>query len=69
MRIRHWLHWALVYCLGTVAAGPALASDAPAHRIVSLAPHITELLFAAGAGDSMVGVRVDRRKLNSDRLH
>src|SRR5437870_5567127 len=55
MRIRHWLHWALVYCLGTVAAGPALASDAPAHRIVSLAPHITELLFAAGAGDSIVG--------------
>ncbi len=27
----------------------------PAERIVSLAPHITELLFAAGAGDAVVG--------------
>jgi len=27
----------------------------PAKRIVSLAPHITELLFAAGAGDKVVG--------------
>ena len=29
--------------------------DAPARRIVSLAPNITELLFAAGAGDRIVG--------------
>lgn len=28
----------------------------PAARIVSLAPHLTELLFAAGAGDRVVGV-------------
>ena len=28
----------------------------PAQRIVSLAPHITELLFAAGAGERIVGV-------------
>lgn len=28
----------------------------PAKRIVSLAPHVTELLFAAGAGDRVVGV-------------
>ncbi len=27
----------------------------PARRIVSLSPHITELLFAAGAGDRVVG--------------
>ena len=29
---------------------------APASRIVSLAPHATELLYAAGAGDRVVGV-------------
>ena len=29
--------------------------DKPAGRIVSLSPHATELLFAAGAGDSVVG--------------
>ncbi len=28
----------------------------PARRIVSLAPHVTELLFAAGAGEHVVGV-------------
>lgn len=28
----------------------------PARRIVSLAPHITELLFASGAGERVVGV-------------
>ena len=28
----------------------------PAARIVSLAPHVTELLYAAGAGDRVVGV-------------
>jgi len=27
----------------------------PAQRIISLAPHITEMLFAAGAGDKIVG--------------
>ncbi len=50
-----------------VAAAPALAVEAvdilgddiqlarPAQRIVSLAPHITELLFAAGVGAHIVG--------------
>ena len=37
-------------------AGQELALQRPAQRIVSLAPHITELLFAAGAGDHIVGV-------------
>jgi iron complex transport system substrate-binding protein len=52
-----------------VAALPALAQvavrddygndirlGAPARRIVSLSPHLTELLFAAGAGRRVVGV-------------
>ena len=37
-------------------AGQPVILAAPARRIVSLAPHITELLFAAGAGDALVGV-------------
>lgn len=37
-------------------AGRTLRLRAPAQRIVSLAPHATELLFAAGAGDHVVGV-------------
>ena len=50
---------------GTPSARPVTAVDdagrevrlaAPARRIVSLAPHVTELLFAAGAGERVVGV-------------
>lgn len=37
-------------------AGRTLTLRAPAQRIVSLAPHATELLFAAGAGSHLVGV-------------
>jgi len=36
--------------------GAAVTLAAPASRIVSLAPHATELLYAAGAGDRVVGV-------------
>lgn len=36
--------------------GAALHLKQPAQRIVSLAPHLTELLFAAGAGSKVVGV-------------
>jgi len=37
------------------------SSAAPAHRIVSLIPAVTEMLFALGAGDAVVGVsRFDR---------
>lgn len=37
-------------------SGHALVLSRPAERIVSLAPHATELLFAAGAGKQLVGV-------------
>ena len=37
-------------------AGTTVRLAAPAVRIVSLAPHATELLYAAGAGDRVVGV-------------
>jgi len=52
-------------CPGAALAAPVEATDAtgaritlatPAQRIVSLAPHATELLFAAGAGNRVVGV-------------
>src|SRR4030066_260852 len=36
--------------------GRVVQLRAPARRIVSLAPHATELLFAAGAGKRVVGV-------------
>jgi iron complex transport system substrate-binding protein len=37
-------------------AGAAIVLPVPARRIVSLAPHATELLHAAGAGERIVGV-------------
>ncbi len=36
-------------------AGRALRLERPPERIVSLAPHLTELLFAVGAGGQLVG--------------
>jgi iron complex transport system substrate-binding protein len=36
--------------------GQSVVLQRPATRIVSLAPHITELLFAAGAGNAVIGV-------------
>lgn len=34
--------------------GQAAEAGAPAQRVISLTPHITELIFAAGAGDRLV---------------
>lgn len=53
----------LLACAAAGAAEVVVTDDegreirlaAPAQRIVSLAPHVTELLFAAGAGDRIVG--------------
>ncbi|HHH35257.1 MAG TPA: cobalamin-binding protein [Gammaproteobacteria bacterium] len=39
----------------TVKAAGAPPLPVPAQRIVSLAPHLTELLFSAGAGERIVG--------------
>jgi iron complex transport system substrate-binding protein len=36
-------------------AGARVTLDRPAMRIISMAPHVTELLFAAGGGDHIVG--------------
>jgi iron complex transport system substrate-binding protein len=36
-------------------AGQLVVLSKPAQRILSLAPHITEILYAAGAGESIVG--------------
>jgi len=38
--------------------GSKIILDRPAKRIISLAPHITELLFAAGAGEKIVATVV-----------
>lgn len=37
-------------------AGHTVTLPTPARRIISLAPHATELLYAAGAGDKLVAV-------------
>ncbi len=36
-------------------AGQTITLSQPARRIVSLAPHVTELIYAAGGGDRIVG--------------
>ncbi len=48
--------WIALLLLLTVAGAAASAAEAPAKRIVTLAPHLAELVHAAGAGDHLVGV-------------
>ncbi|HEV2038765.1 MAG TPA: cobalamin-binding protein [Casimicrobiaceae bacterium] len=57
--------FALLLAIGSGGAAPVTVIDSvgarveldtPARRIVSLAPHATELLFAAGAGSQVIGV-------------
>ena len=60
MRLIAWLSIfiaAEAYAVSAVDSdGRRVSLDAPARRIVSLAPHVTEQLFAAGAGAKLVGV-------------
>jgi len=61
--IRHGLCAAYVFIAATAHAaitrvddaGKTVTLAAPAMRIISLAPHVTELLYAAGAGEKIVG--------------
>jgi iron complex transport system substrate-binding protein len=61
-----WTRWnallLLGFCTGVHAisvvddSGHTVTLARPAQRIISLAPHATELLFAAGAGAAVIGV-------------
>jgi len=60
----NWAWTVFLLLTGSATAAISVVDDAgrtitlakPAQRIVSLAPHATELLFAAGAGNAVVGV-------------
>ena len=63
----HWLPAAFISLfLGNLACAAAITVtddrgeqvgiDAPARRIITLAPSLTELVYAAGAGDALIGV-------------
>ncbi|HUY26396.1 MAG TPA: cobalamin-binding protein [Candidatus Binataceae bacterium] len=47
---------AALLCCARIAAPAMAAAASPVQRIVSLAPSVTETLFALGAGDQVVGV-------------
>jgi iron complex transport system substrate-binding protein len=50
-----WRQQAILAYWLYIACSTVLGQPQSAPRIISLAPHITELLFAAGAGDRIVG--------------
>jgi iron complex transport system substrate-binding protein len=63
---RQALSWALLLAAGLALAaqaevrvsddtGTAVVLAAPARRVISLGPHLTELAYAAGGGGAMVG--------------
>jgi iron complex transport system substrate-binding protein len=50
-----WLAGALLL-VACETPPPSKTTAAPAERIITLAPHLAELVFAAGAGERLVGV-------------
>lgn len=61
MITRLWLLFLLLPLIATAAlrvqddSGQVVVLQRPAQRIISLSPHVTELLYAAGAGGRIVG--------------
>jgi len=60
--MKRWMVVAGLLCAGQAAAvtvrddaGHAITLRSPALRVISMAPHVTELLFAAGGGERVVG--------------
>lgn len=61
--MKRMLFWALLLCASLAEAAVSVADDSgkqvvlarPAQRVISMAPHVTELLFAAGGGARIVG--------------
>lgn len=56
MPISSRLSWVGCACLIACFFGGGLAHAESKERLISLAPHLTELTFAAGADDALVGV-------------